>query len=297
MSSAPYYRAGTITAKTVGSGLPNPLNVKGPEGRVRQVIATENTMRKYHMQRRGWWRTRIRNSIPYYGIWRHEDVPRILLQRNFINGQHWSEKKNLPDEARWERVINGMRWSEDRYSLVEEDGQMHKVNWKLYSDRVNAELHAMVEHMPSFSMKFTGVPANWRWLDIALQRVAGLSMREALAQTKLEWGTNNVILFHLLEMVQQGAENKGLDKEKLRLSFSTVWFGSRDKAIHLRSRGYYSWRTIKSSKVILVVTEDPEMELPDRTVLPFRSQLALRKAGIDSEITVLDVPAITADGI
>ena len=82
----------------------------------------------------------------------------------------------------------------------------------------------------------------------------------------------------------------------LRITKITVRPGATDKQIDIRS-SYYSWKTKRASNVSVVVAEDPEMVLPDRTAIPYASMMSLRGAGLQSEPTVLDVPAITADGI
>ena len=252
---------------------------------------------KKHTHRDVWWKA-VWDQRPYFGVQKHVSaLPRVLLDRDFTSRALWSKEKNLPDEARWERVINGMRWSEDRVHYVEDDGQMHAVNWKLYSDRLNAELQQTVDQLPSYVMEFKTVPTGWKYFDVRLQWVKGLSVREAQAQCIVAGGKKNDIVKYLLERVMQGAENKGLDKEKLRIHIARVNPGETDKQVDMKSMGYYAWKTKRSSTVILGVIEDPEMVLPDRTVVPFATQLNLRRAGISTEMTVLDVPAITADGI
>jgi ribosomal protein L22 len=251
---------------------------------------------KKHTARQVWHKTQW-YSKPFFGVTKHVGgAPRMLLDRD-IYRLKWAFYRNLPDSNRWEKLSNGKRVSEDRFSLVEEDGELHKVNWKLYSDRLNAEMQATVDHLAQYSLFMAAVPSSWRKLDIAVARIRGLSLREAMAQCKLSHKKGHNVLYRALEMAQQGAETKGLDKEKLRVSFVTAYPGPPDKQIDIRSRGYYAWRTKKSSHIMLTLSEDPEMTLPDRAVLPFKSQLAMRRAGINPEAMVLDVPAITAEGI
>lgn len=223
-------------------------------------------------------------------------TPRIYLDRHIYNLK-WLESRNLPDETRWEKIYNSKRYSVERTHWVEEDGFMHSVNWKLYSDRVNAELQAAVDALPQYTLNMQMVPIAWNKLDIACARIRGLSVREAIAQCKLGATKGCVILNRALEIVQKGAESKGLDKERLRLGELRVLQGNRDKQIDLRSKGYYSWKTKKSCHLFMTVIEDPEMRLPDRTRLPYASQTALRRAAIPVDPVVLDVPAITAEGI
>jgi ribosomal protein L22 len=225
-------------------------------------------------------------------------MPRVLLDRDFVPRQgKWTKDDHIPDESRWERVINGMRWCEDRVHFVEEDGEMHAVNWKLYSDRLNAELQQTADQLPSYTIHAKAIPMTWKKFDIRCQWVAGLSLREAIAQCKIGGTKSYAIMAHLLERVQQGAENKGLDKDKLRVHVARCLPGMTDRQIDIRSRGYYSWKVKKASNVVVGVVEDPEMVLPDRTIVPYSTQLSLRRAGMATEETILDVPAITADGI
>ena len=287
-----------MTMRTAaGRQLPH-FNIPTPYGlRKRSPIGTSMTLTAPHTQRPIWWRTNW-YAKPYWGIQKHaSQLPRVLLDRDVLKRDVWSKEAHLPEDARWERIINGSRWTEDRVMYVEEDGEMHAVNWKLYSDRLNAELQATSENLPSFCILAKGIPMTWKKLDVTAQFLQGLSAREALAQCKFTSQKRRLIFHKLLERVLQGAENKGLDKDKLRVHVVRVLKGKRDKAIDFKSRGYFSWKTKRSSNVLIGVTEDPEMVLPDRTIVPYRTQLALRKAGIVTEETKLDIPAITADGI
>ena len=261
---------------------------RGPIGTTWHVTAN-------HTQRVTWYKSRWYNMKP--DIQFHHTTPRILLDRDLLPKERWSFKKNMPDVTRWETVVNSARTTEDRWALVEEDGFMHKVNWSMYSQRLKTEMESTRENIPQYTYKAVGVPMDWKGLDVQITRMKGLSVREAMAQCKLSNRKGHTILNHCLEASQQGAENKGLDKEKLRIVFMTVWPGATDAAIDIRAKGYYGWKSKKSSNILVRVAEDPEMVLPDRTSLPFSSVLALRKAGLYEEPTVLDVPAITAEGI
>ena len=248
-----------------------------------------------HAQQRVWYKQNQYSEKPHH-VEKFEQMPRVLLDRH-IYKLSWDLARNVPDETRWERFYNSMRYTVDRTHWVEEEGLLHRVNWKLYSDRVNAELQAAVDALPQYSLTMKAVPMSWRKLDIELARIRGLSVREAVAQCKLGMGKGSGVLFRALEILQKGAETKGLDKERLRLGRCDVAIGTRDKQMDLKSKGYYSWRTKRSSHLFMTVVEDPEMRLPDRTRLPYNSQVALRRAGIPTSSIVLDVPAITAEGI
>eukprot|EP00331_Platyophrya_macrostoma_P009508 CAMPEP_0176410028 /NCGR_PEP_ID=MMETSP0127-20121128/2828_1 /TAXON_ID=938130 /ORGANISM="Platyophrya macrostoma, Strain WH" /LENGTH=279 /DNA_ID=CAMNT_0017789477 /DNA_START=39 /DNA_END=878 /DNA_ORIENTATION=+ len=224
-------------------------------------------------------------------------LPRQLLDRSVWRGS-WTRKNNNPEVNRWEKLINSMRVMEDRWALVEEDGMMHKVNWKMYCQRLEAELTAAKDHLPQYTLVMKSVPYAWKKLEIDLALVRGLSVREAMAQCKLSSRKGHQVIYRALEMALQGSEAKGLDKDKLRIVFINCAQGPTDKQIDLRSKGYYSWKTKRSSNMLLTVAEDPDMVLPDRTVIPFASMLSLKRAGVrDEATTVLDVPAITAEGI
>lgn len=142
-----------------------------------------------------------------------------------------------------------------------------------------------------------GAPVKPKAFDLVTTIVKGMSVREAMAQGKLSSRKPLQILYKALEQAQQGAEAKGLDKDKLRVQFLTSWNGPSDKQIDIRSKGFYGWKTKQSTNFMITVTEDPEMVLPERTQLPYNSVLAMKKAGLYDEPVVLDVPAITADGI
>ena len=223
-------------------------------------------------------------------------VPRILLQRDDFSDR-WSYLRNMPEINRWEKVINSMRVFEDRWALVEEEGYMHRVNFMLYSNRVETELQASLDNLPQFTITMKACPIKWKKMHTCCAVCRGLSVREALAQSKLSHFKGHAILHRTLEMAVQGAEGKGLDKEKLRITRVFCWPGPCDKQIDIRSKGYYAWRTKESSHLILTVVEDPDLELPDRNSVPYASLLSLRRAGLHAEPTRIDVPAITADGI
>jgi ribosomal protein L22 len=251
---------------------------------------------RHHASMQRWykchWYTPKPDHIEHHG----PITPRIYLDRH-IYKLPWLISRNLPDETRWEKVLNSQRYAVERVHWVEEDGFQRRVNWKLYSDRVNAELQASVDALPLFSLFIKGVPRSWRKMDMDLARLRGLSVREAIAQCRLSSNKGENILFRALEMLQRGAETKGLDKERLRLGKCGVLKGKTDKQFDLRSKGYYAWRTKRTCSVSLTAIEDPEMRLPDRTLLPYSATVALRRAGVPSENVVLDVPAITAEGI
>lgn len=190
-----------------------------------------------------------------------------------------------------------MRVTEDRWSLAEEEGELHKVNWKLYSERLRTELLSARENLPQYTIRVAGAPIKWKTFDVVTTPLKGMSVREAMAQGKLSNRKGLQIVYKALEMAQQGAEGKGLDKERLRVQFLTCWRGPTDKQIDIRSKGFYGWKTKESTNFLITITEDPEMVLPDRTQLPFSSVLAMKKAGLYDEPVVLDVPAITAEGI
>jgi ribosomal protein L22 len=276
---------------TAPAPFPNISRKLNPRGSLGMRIGLTNM----HQHRAVWYKLH-RDSIKPHGIEHHPVMPRILLDRH-LYALKWNTARNLPDETRWEKVYNGMRYAVERVHWVEEDGFLHRVNWKLYSDRVNAELQAAVDALPQFTVRLKSIPMSWRKLDIAAARIRGLSMREAVAQCKVGEGKGCNVLGRALDIAQKGAETKGLDKERLRLGTVRVTQGQRDKQADIRSRGYYAWKTKKSSHLFVTVIEDPELRLPDRTRLPYASQVALRRAGIATEPVVLDVPAITAEGI
>lgn len=264
-----------------------------PQGR--SAVGSFLRISKKHGSLQQWYRTHWYTPKPDH-IEHHPVTPRIYLDRHLFK-LPWELSRNLPDETRWEKVINSKRYAVERVHWVEEDGYMHRVNWKLYSDRVNAELQASVDALPQFTLFLKSVPRSWKKLDIDLAKVRGLSLREAIAQCKLGADKGDNVMYRALELLQRGAETKGLDKERLRLGKCTCYRGATDRQVDIRSRGYYSWRTKRSSNMSLTAVEDPEMRLPDRTLLPYSASVALRRAGMPAEQVVLDVPAITAEGI
>eukprot|EP00796_Vickermania_ingenoplastis_P010197 gene10198-7145_t len=137
------------------------------------------------------------------------------------------------------------------------------------------------------------VPSAWKKLDIELSVLRGLSVREAMAQCKLSIRKGHMAVFRALELAVQGAEGKGLDKERLRIIHITCMPGPTDKQVDIRSRGYYAWKTKKSSHLLLTLAEDSDMVLPDRSAVPYGSLMTLRKAGLVDETPSLastDVP-------
>ncbi|KAG8344069.1 putative Ribosomal protein L22p L17e [Trypanosoma vivax] len=262
----------------------------------RSNVGSQFLYTQRHGSRVTWYKRQYFSSRPF-AIQRHSGTtPRILLDRSLWKSI-WFTKIHLPDINRWERVVNSQRVTEDRYALVEEEGVMHKVNWGLYCERLETELTANQERLPQYTTVMKAVPSNWKKLDIDISVLRGLSLREAMAQCKLSIRKGHQIAFRSLEMALQGAEAKGLDKEHLRVAHISCYPGPTDKQIDIRSRGYYAWKTKKSSHLIVTLAEDPEMVLPDRSCIPYSSLLSLRRAGLSCQPTLLDVPAITADGI
>lgn len=243
-----------------------------------------------------WWRHSGKHVKPQH-VELHDYTPRVLLDRHLYHDKVWVERLHLPDESRWEKFVNGRRVTEDRWSLVEEEGQVHKVNWKLYSQRISAEVKASYDALPSFRYEATSLPIWWRSLDTVCAVVNRLSVREALVQCKLGTYKSHRCMHYALEQAMKGAEAKGLDKDKLRVTEVFTLKGPTDRSFNLRSKGFYSWVTKHSASIHLVVSEDPEMVLPDRTRVPYQVEVALRRAGIATKQVVLDVPAITAEGI
>lgn len=249
-----------------------------------------------HYARETWYRRQYFSARPFAVSKHLGATPRILLDRTLWHST-WTTKLNLPEIHRWERVVNSQRVSEDRWAMVEEEGVMYKVNWKMYCERLETELQASQDQLPQFTFVMKAVPSAWKKLDIELSILRGLSVREAMAQCKLSIRKGHMAVFRALELAQQGAEGKGLDKERLRITHISCSPGPTDKQIDIRSRGYYSWKTKKSSHLLLTIAEDPEIVLPDRTAIPYSSLVSLRRAGLATQPSVLDVPAITADGI
>ncbi|ORC87939.1 uncharacterized protein TM35_000191830 [Trypanosoma theileri] len=262
----------------------------------RTNVGSQFLQTQRHGARKTWYKKQY-FSIRPFAIQRHQgSTPRILLDRSLWKSV-WLSKLNMPDINRWERVVNSQRVTEDRYALVEEEGVMHKVNWGLYCERLETELMASQDRLPQYTLLMKAAPSNWKKFDIDISVLRGLSLREAMAQCKLSMRKGHQIVFRALEMAQQGAEAKGLDKEHLRVARISCFPGPTDKQIDIRSRGYYAWKTKKSSHLLLTLAEDPEMVLPDRTSIPYASLLSMRRAGLSAEPAVIDVPAITADGI
>lgn len=249
-----------------------------------------------HYARENWYRRQYFSRKPF-GISKFVGgTPRILLDRTLWRSV-WTNKANIPDINKWERVVNSQRVLEDRWALVEEDNTMFQVNWKMYCERLEAELQAAQDQLPSYTIMMKAVPSAWKKLDIELSVLRGLSVREAMAQCKLSIRKGHMAVFRALELAVQGAEAKGLDKERLRIIHITCFPGPTDKQVDIRSRGYYAWKTKKSSHLLLTVAEDSEMILPDRSAIPYSSLMSLRRAGLSEKSPCLDVPAITADGI
>ncbi|KAK7195622.1 Ribosomal protein L22p/L17e [Novymonas esmeraldas] len=262
----------------------------------RQNVGSQFLATQKHFAREVWYKRQYFSTRPF-AISKHMGgTPRILLDRSLWRSL-WFAKANLPDVNRWEKVVNSQRVTEDRWALVEEEGTMYQVNWKMYGERLEAELQKAQDQLPQYSFMMKAVPSAWKKLDIELSVLRGLSVREAMAQCKLSTRKGHMAVFRALELTQQGAEGKGLDKERLRIASISCAPGPTDKQVDLRSRGYYAWKTKKSSHLLLTVCEDPEMVLPDRTAIPYASLMTMKRAGLRTEPTVLDVPAITAEGI
>lgn len=249
-----------------------------------------------HFAREHWYRRQYFSQKPFAISKYTGGTPRILLDRTLWRSV-WSTKANLPEINRWERVVNSQRVSEDRWAMVEEDGKMYPVNWKMYCERLETELQSAQDQLPSYTFMMKAVPSAWKKLDIEISVLRGLSVREAMVQCKLSIRKGHMAVFRALELALQGAEAKGLDKDRLRIIHITCMPGPTDKQVDIRSRGYYAWKTKKSSHLLLTVAEDAEMVLPDRSVIPYASLMSLRKAGFSVDAPVLDIPAITADGI
>lgn len=261
----------------------------------RGAIGSRIKLDKLHTRHDIWYKSRWFQAKPFamnYFV----DTPRMLLDRDFYK-YRFQSVKNLAFFSRWERVVDSKRGFEDRWWIVEEEGESLKVNYKLYSERLNNELRQIQESLPQLTIIMKGVPYPWKKMEISCAVVQGLSLREAMAQCKFGLRKGHLVLYRAFEKLLQGAEAKGLDKDKLRVTRTHVAMGSRDKQIDIKSKGYYAWRTKRSCLLLVSVTEDPDMVLPDRTIIPYRSQVSLRKAGIRTEATILDVPAITAEGI
>lgn len=262
----------------------------------RQNVGSQFLATQKHYARELWWKRQYFSKRPF-AITKHLGcTPRILLDRTLWRTL-WMTKANLPEMHRWERVVNSQRVTEDRWALVEEDGVMYQVNWKMYCERLETELQKAQDQLPQYCFIMRAVPSSWKKLDIELSVLRGLSIREAMAQCKLSTRKGHMAVFRALELAQQGAEGKGLDKERLRIAHITCVPGPTDKQVDIRSRGYYSWKTKRSSHMLLTLAEDPEMVLPDRTAIPYASLMTMKRAGLRTEPTVLDVPAITAEGI
>lgn len=281
----------------VGSKQPAPFMNIGRTFGIRGSVGSFYRITKKHGALLCWYRTHWYTPQPDHIEHFGSITPRMYLDRHIFK-MPWELSRNLPDETRWEKVLNSKRCWVERVHWVEEDGFQHRVNWKLYSDRVNAELQASVDALPQYTLLMRNVPRTWKKLDVDLARIRGLSVREAMAQCKLGSKKGDLVLHRALEILQRGAETKGLDKERLRLGKCMVTKGLTDSQVDIRSKGYYSWKTKRASDLFLTAIEDCEMKLPDRTLLPYTATVALRRAGLPTEqMAVLDVPAITAEGI
>ena len=270
-------------------------NVPGQFQRKRTAVGNQYLQTARHHQRPVWYKVQYWSKAPF-AISKAKGTPRILLDRSLYRSL-WLTKANIPDINRWEKVVNSMRVMEDRFALVEEEGLMHRINWKMYCKRLESELESQKQQLPQFTVRLAAAPTSWKKMHIACCTMRDLSVREAMAQCKLSNRKGHQIIFRALEKAVQGAEGKGLEKDKLRIGTIGCTPGATDKQIDLRSKGYYAWKTKRSSNVLVTVLEDPDLSLPDRTAIPYSSMLTMRRAGLREDATVLDVPAITAEGI
>lgn len=295
----------SLTSRTQLVSLPKSqyFNRKGPDAvlggfpnRTKARYVSQFT--KKHGTHAFWWGFQT-HSVKPFGIEKFDYTPRLLLDRWMFRQDYYDQEHRIPDSSRWEKIVNGKRVTEDRWALVEEEGEMHKVNWKLYSERIETELRSSYENVPQYRYWMDALPSHWKWIDVGAAKVRNLSVREGLAQSKLDSNKCNFIVGRTMELAQQGAEAKGLDKDKLRVSDYIAIRRKGDRQMNIKSKGYWAWATLQSSEARVTLTEDPEMVLPDRSALPYSSIAALRKAGIPVESAgeVIDVPAITAEGI
>mmetsp|Transcript_11165 Transcript_11165/g.16876 ORF Transcript_11165/g.16876 Transcript_11165/m.16876 type:complete len:275 (-) Transcript_11165:47-871(-) len=251
---------------------------------------------KHHFARTPWNRTTW-NTKKIRDIKRYTETPRILLDRDLFRDT-WIDSVNLPESDRWERVINGKRVLEDRYFLVEDEGEMHPINWKVYSSRVNKELKESMNALPQFTQVLVQAPVSWKKLDVALAMARGMSVREAKVQLKLCGKKQHQIIYRCLELAEHGAVNeKGLERDKLRIAKITCYRDRTDVQIDIRSKGFYAWKTKKNSTLLITVAEDQHMVLPDRTKVPWWVQDRLARNQFSTSEVMLDVPALSSEGI
>jgi ribosomal protein L22 len=267
----------------------------GSKTRARTSIGGQYLQTARHHQRGVWYKVQYWSKAPF-AVSKVRGTPRILLDRSLYHSV-WNTRINNPDVNRWEKVVNSMRVTEDRYALVEEEGMMHRINWKMYCKRVESELESQKQQLPQYTVRLAAAPSSWKKLHLSCCAMRDLSVREAMAQCKLSNRKGHQIIFRALEKALQGAEGKGLEKDKLRIGTISCTPGATDKQIDIRSKGYYAWKTKRSTNLLLTVVEDPDLVLPDRSAIPYSSMLTMRRAGLREEATVLDVPAITAEGI
>eukprot|EP00759_Apiculatamorpha_spiralis_P038739 PhF_6_TR37819/c0_g1_i1/m.56309/K02890/RP-L22, MRPL22, rplV; large subunit ribosomal protein L22 len=267
-----------------------------PRFMYRGGIAKANGRHKPHGSHLPWYKTRYDQRLPW-GVQRFTETPRILLDRQLWRFK-WVTSNNLPDANRWERVINGERVTEDRMAFVEEDGEEHAVSWKVYCERVGRELQDAVDAIPQYTQVLSGVPISWKKLDIATAIARGMSVREAKVQLKMKSGKAHQIIYRAVELAETNAVSyKGLERDKLRIARIVCHRAKTDDQIDIRSKGYFAWKAKRTSTLVVTVAEDPDMILPDRTKLPWWVQERLGRHNVATEPTVLDVPAITAEGI
>ena len=125
-----------------------------------------------------------------------------------------------------------------------------------------------------------------------------MSVREAKVQLKLKAGKTHQIIHRCLELAETNAINqKGLDRDRLRVARITCYRSKQDVQIDIRSKGFFAWKTKKTSSLLITVAEDPNMTLPDRTKLPWWVEDRLARNQISTQAVTLDVPALTSEGI
>ena len=259
-------------------------------------ILSPRSRKPQHNSRTPWFKTSW-NTQKIKDINRYTETPRILLDRDLFRDK-WIDSVHLPESDRWERVINGQRVVEDRYFLVEEEGQQYPINWRVYCERVNKELKETMKALPQYTQVLVNCPVSWKKLDVANALARGMSVREAKVQLKFKGQKQHQIIYRCLELAEHGAVNeKGLDRDKLRVAKITCYRGKTDVQIDIRSKGYYAWKTKRNATLLITVAEDPHLELPDRTKLPWWVQDRLARNQFSTNNVTLDVPALSTEGI
>ncbi|KNH01385.1 50S ribosomal protein L22 [Perkinsela sp. CCAP 1560/4] len=260
-------------------------SIVGPRDRIKQ-----------HFARTPWYRTTW-NTSRIKDVRRFTETPRILLDRDLFRDT-WIDSVHLPESDRWERVINGQRVTEDRYFLVEDEGELHPINWRVYSERVNKELQESMKALPQFTQVLVCCPVSWKKLDVSLAMARGMSVREAKVQLKLGGKKQHQIIYRCLELAEHGAVNeKGLERDKLRIAKITCYRDRTDVQVDIRSKGFFNWKTKRNATMLITVAEDQQMKLPDRTKLPWWVQDRLARNQFPMNDVTLDVPALSSEGI